>query len=396
MAQTGQRAWDLHFAGRGDLETVVSKTTRGFDPDNPGKIIARLHKGDPVVYMATDQYDPNPVVKYNNQMVRIAFNNMVKPSSIETVELHPHKFDIDSKKYSLKRYVDTIRDSIADRDDLAPHLKLYTHELVQNALGHTSKSDVQYIYKHNRQHIPLAPINTQFGEVLGPVHLIANNALRDKGINLAKTARIWFPTDPVYPTIDYEIHDRGRKYAFSAKSGFTTNTVKPSDVLEHINVDPELKRKWQRTEQYKMLQILDEYPSIQGPAVVAATFGHKYPQLSGITMKGATSLSRNGYDKVEFAGYFNKHRNIGDSATPLALAYHIEQTLVRLSRSQISFKEIFIASSENNVIYVRFSIDANGSPRWHVKVADDFKTRRVALRGKNSTTRNSDKLGLQP
>ena len=158
----------------------------------------------------------------------------------------------ESKRWSLREYNKKVYDAIEDRKDLKPELKSYLYCLVEYYNGNKSKQELADIFAKVKNDIPLNDINKDFGEVLGPIGIINQQMMKPKGITFSSNARIYVPIRPNEPLMDYGIEDRDRLYTISAKSGKTTNTVKPGDIIDLLSKVPEKLRYWKTTQQFKI------------------------------------------------------------------------------------------------------------------------------------------------
>ena len=249
-----------------------------------------------------------------------------------------------------------------------------------------------------KDEIPLNDINKDFGEVLGPVAILNQGLLQNKKISLSKgSTKIYVPSRPNEPLMDYGLIQGDKTYIISAKSGTTTNVVKPQDILSLLAKDPKKVKKWAKTKQYRLLQILSENSILVGPVKAVAEF---YPDL--ISKSAADSFSSKDYDKKGFAKFFSKTLYFKDKKdpTPNEIMYECEKIIQDESKNgDLKLADIFSDAIENQVIYVKFEINKRGLGDWSVTTSDDFKNikdhRPVYLRSKNGYTRASDRMGIQ-
>jgi hypothetical protein len=186
----------------------------------------------------------------------------------------------------------------------------------------------------------------------------------------------------------------------SAKSGKTTNLVKPGDILSLINKTDKLKKKWQNQLQYKIFEVLNNESIIMGP-IAAVSF--IYPKLitpkaientRGMLAKGYDDFN---YDLVGMAGFISQNDYLKAKKKPTLneIMYECEKVIQSESKSKLDFTEIFKDAIKNQVIYVKFELSSTGEPEWKAIVSDDLKAQSIFLRSKNGYTRKSDRMGVQ-
>ena len=400
MASTGSTAWTKHFRGKGDVDTLMKKDSPLYDPANPNRrITGTLKKGTKITYLDSSKYESKALVKESatGKIYRVTFDNIQKPGSVGRVDLKPQAFGIDESLYTATQLKTKLLDGIEERSDLSPELKNFLTELVlYTSKTKTTPTDLVRAYNRN---LPIAEINKDFGEALGPFAIIKDNILRTKGITVTTQAKAYFPKRPNEPLMDYGIKVGEKMLVVSAKSGATTNTVKPSDVLGLLAKNDTKKRKYETTDQYKVLQKLDEGTTVTGPVLVGAYLASRgigNGKFTGLTEAAAATITKTDYDVGLFANYLNAQPDLNDP-TALELVYNIERDIVAMSKTQsLNFTQIFKDAVFEEVIYVKFELSATGMPQFKTFVSEDFEATTVALRTKNARTRSADKIGLQP
>lgn len=273
----------------------------------------------------------------------------------------------------LKSYASRLMNSIQSTSKLSDLQKEFLFALVEDSssTNTNSKAKVKKMMSAVGEGITLNTINNDFGEVLGPLAIVSRGLLPID----VKTAVVNIPGRSNEPLLDYKITDSKREYKISAKSGTTTNTLKPGDVVNLIKNDDFLKKKWGKSLQYKVLEILNDGSTKQGP------------------IDAAMYLKDNGYEKnfswLKTATYTEQIRQ------------KCEDTIVQISKELIDFTEIFSDSTTSKIFYVKFKIVPLGTIEWQfVETARDKKeekksSKRVVFRSKNFVGRAKDKLGFQ-
>ena len=214
-------------------------------------------------------------------------------------------------------------------------------------------------------------------------------------ITFSSNARIYVPIRPNEPLMDYGIEDRDRLYTISAKSGKTTNTVKPGDIIDLLSKVPEKLRYWKTTQQFKILEQLRDASIVMGPIRAVASL---HPKL--IDPKAAARTEKNKYDISDFINFISQNEYLSKQKDPniIQIMYECEKMLQNLTKTaKIDMNEIFKDAIEEKVIYVRFEVGSNGTGVWEVTMSDDIMTKgkRTFLRTKNGYTRAADRMGIQ-
>lgn len=275
-------------------------------------------------------------------------------------------------------YYNAVVSAINDTDKLDDSQKEVLLALTADAAGssQTTKARVKKVMKSIGQTLPLNTINNDFGEVLGPLAIASRGLLPiQRG-----SAVVRIPGRSNEPLLDYKITDAKKEYKISAKSGETTNTLKPGDVINLIDSAGKTDKnyyhkKWKKTPQYAVLQILDQGTTKQGP------------------IDAADWLKDHGYKQ-----YFSWLKNTNYTEE---LRQRCEDTIVKISREAIDFSEIFSDATTSKVYYVKFRMSLTGDIEWKlVETAQDKKEeqkarKRVTFRSKNFVGRAKDKLGFQ-
>jgi len=406
MASTGQAAWTKYYQGKGDIQTVMKKDSAMYDAENGTKKIANVPAGTPVTYFATKKYESKALIEctINRKKLsgRVIFDNIVKPNvkSSGAASLKPQAFNVGETKYSFSTYKTTVLTSISERKDLSGPVRSYLEALFKHYSGTNSSTQaVTKIYKGASDSLPLNDINKDFGEVLGPVAILQLGLLRSKNILLSRnSAKIYVPSRPNEPLMDYALIDGETQYTISAKSGSITNVVKPADIISLLSKNPKKLRKWSTTNEFQLLQILANNNALTGPIKAVAKFNPKM-----LSENAANSVTRDSYDEKAFAAIFsnNAYLKLKKKPTVNEIMYECEKIIQSQTKDgTFNMTDIFSDAIENQVIYVKFSIDARtGLADWDVISSEDIRKVKsgapVYLRSKNGYTRATDKMGIQ-
>ena len=240
-----------------------------------------------------------------------------------------------------------------------------------NSPDAATKLKMKKMMKNLGQTIQINTVNNDFGEVLGPIAIRSHSLLPID----YRSAVVRIPGRSNEPLLDYKITDNKNEYKISAKSGTTTNTLKPADVLSLINENPKLKKKWGKGPEYAIIKLLNEGTTKQGPID------------TGMWMKN------NGFES-EFAWLKN---NVYTEES----RQKCEDTIVKISRESIDFTPLFKDATESKIFYVKFRMTIMGEVEWKLvetpkDKSEEKKTqKRVSFRSKNFVGRAKDKLGFQ-
>jgi hypothetical protein len=385
MASSGAQALAKYYQGKGDIPTTVKTAGSALDLD--GKATGtQLAAGTPVLVLKTTEYDSRPQIRVSiggrAQTVRFKFDALVKPGNKASAatSLKPQAFDVvTSNPIQLSEYLRRSKAAAEERTDLDGPLKSYLLLLLDYWGGRSAaKAKILPLYQKIQNDIPINDVNKDFGEVLGPLAVLKHNILagtgHEKDINA--TSGIFIPARPNEPLMDYKVGP----VVISAKSGTTTNTVKPADIIDLLAKKPALLRKYKPTAEFQILTMLNENSILDGPIVAAKyLLGKKY----------ASWKSNNAYLK----GKKGKE-------TDNELMYECEKYLQNESKTGgLNFTKLFADAIKGNVVYVKFEVDASGIGKFQSIVSKDLLSlaqgKRPYLRGKNGYTRASDRMGIQ-
>ena len=222
--------------------------------------------------------------------------------------------------------------------------------------------------------IPISTINNDFGELLGPLAIINKNLIKEipsSGVS------IFVPFRGNFPLLDYKLIVNGNKntvFKISAKSGDTTNTLKPGDVLNLLEEEPKLLKKYKDSVQFNIVKILNENTVKLGP-IEAIKF-----------------LKTKDFKKASF---------INPSSTYTEqLRQQCENLLVSISKEDLDFTGMFNDATNAKIHYIKFQLGSDGTPIWSYiepqKNRPKLGNKRIAFRSKNFIGRAADKLGFQP
>jgi hypothetical protein len=405
VASSGVTAWAKYYQGRGNLPTMMKKESPIYDVTDTNKNIGTITAGTKIIYISSKTYESKALVEipqYNGRgshFVRVSFDAIAKPGvrASAAVSLKPQSFGIGEQKYLISEYAKVVANHIEDRKDLTPELRSYLAAIFDYyATGNTTADQVTAIFNAVKSDIPINDINKDFGEVLGPVACYKLQLFKSKGIVLSNAARVYVPERPNEPLMDYGLYDGKKQYIISAKSGTTTNTVKPSDILNLLKKNPKKATKWNKSKEWKLLQMLAENSILVGPIkAVAAIYGI-------IPTEAANTVTRLKYDEKAFAKFIkeNDYLKTKNKPTVNEIMYECEKLIQKDTKEgNLNMNEIFSAAIAESVLYVKFLLDPSGVGTWKVTASDDVSNikshGRAFLRTKNGYRRAADRMGVQ-
>lgn len=403
MATSGAAAWQKHFRGKGDIQTRLKKESEVYDISSKTKLSYKLPVGTEVTYLKSSAYDSKAAISVKKGRsyisVRVPFDNIAKPGvkSSGASSLKPQAFGVsDSVKYSIDDYTKLISNNIEERKDLSPELKVYLKALVDHSAEKITDSKLSKIYNEVSSDLPLNDIKKDFGEVIGPIAIFKKKLFANKKITLSTRAKVQVPLRPNEPLMDYAIIDGDQTYIISAKSGETTNVVKPKDIIDLIGKKDKTLKKWKNSKEYNVLNLLAENNTLIGPIKAV---GFMEPNL--IDYENVGDTARN-FNQESVGNFINQNEYLSKKTKPTIneIMYECEKYIQKKSSSgDLDINSIFADAILSSVIYVKFDISSNGTGSWDVIVSDDIKKqkngKKAYLRTKNGYTRAADKMGVQ-
>jgi hypothetical protein len=380
MASSGAETWRKYYQGKDELATTIKKAGVAYDSD--GHITAlRLEAGTSCVVLPMKVYDTKPEIRITiggrDKIVRFKIDDITKPGNKASAatSLKPQMFNVVTPTpIQLAAYKKRLLEAIEERTDLDGPLKSYLIQLSEYWGGTLlAKDKAAKLWTKLQTQLPVGDINKDFGEVLGPMAVIKHSILTGTGFEkgISSTSGIWIPARPNEPLMDYKVGD----VVISAKSGKTTNTVKPSDILGLLDKSAARKRAHVDTKEYKVMQILDENPHKVG-AIEATKYllGKKYN------------------------AWLTANTALKGKYTDSDLTYECEKYISNETRTGgLNYTKLFADAIKGRVVYVKFELDATGVGKFDTIVAADIiksaTGSRPYLRSKGRGS--GEKLGIQ-
>ncbi len=398
MATSGAAAWLKYYSGKGDVPTVMRLDAPILDKDGHPKNEV-IKAGTDVTVLKTGAYEAKPLIstkKYGT--IRVPFDSIAKPgiTASSAPSLKPQAFGLKDVHYPVTEYIKIVMDNIQDRKDIDGKTKAYLEALFTYYSQAPNSKNLARVKATFDKSIRIADVEKDFGEVLGPIAIIKHGLLAPYKVKLSSSAKIYVPSRPNEPLLDYSVIDGNRTYVISAKSGTTTNVVKPDDILGLLKKNPKVLALWKSKKEYKILEALGNNSILAGPIVALAQLGKIPKAAADEAVKVATNKGR--LDPVPFKDFIKSNtylRGLRRAPTLNEVMYEAEKMISDLSKTTINFTPIFKDAIAGKVIYVKFSIKNDGPGVWQVITAKELANEKIYLRSKNGYTRASDRMGVQ-
>jgi len=402
VSSTGAMAWNKHFKDKCPILTTIKKESIVYNQDN--KPVGRVRANQPVIALESKIYlEKYPVQLTDKRIVYVTFNNIQKPKSkrISGIKLKPQDFKAFQNKtlWKSKDLAKALVDEIEERQDLDPSLKTYLIAITKYyaKLNNTSPQDVDSVYSSSMP--GLAEIQKDYGEILGALAAINYGLLSQTGIRLNESNFLEFPLRGNEPIVDYYIHTGKNKLSISAKSGSTTNTLKPADVITLLGKN---NSKWNTKPIYKVMELVrdksvTEFPFYALNLIKPNIITNKALQEVSSKFKNVNFQS----DKYQYHLFDSVYKYLGLNITkPLKIGelfYRVEKSIVNSLNEKYSPDDIFKDAINGLVIYVKFQISSqNKHGKFEVMTSDMMKpNKKIKWRSKNYAGKAADKVGFQ-
>lgn len=256
----------------------------------------------------------------------------------------------------------------------------------------------------------ISDIKNYFAEVMGPIWASERGLIP----GLKSSDYTYYSPSDTERLYDFKVFKGQQEILISNKQKTGgTNTLKPGDVIDLVNKDQNLIKKWKKTKYYKVFQILDNSNVVSGPIKAIA---EHYPDLvsvkpteyesviSQLTQNDVTlekvpksiiNLINN--DPVAAA----KYKETGKVSGTM-LNFIFEKLLVKQSELDSMYHELFVDVTEGNVLFLKFDLNQKGKLAFLIENPRQSE-KKAKLRSKQGVERRSstgrlklDKLGFQP
>ena len=423
-ARTGNLAWRVHFQGLNRNTRIKGPSTTVFDQEG-NKLGVPLSMGTDAIYIdnlsgshpndsqgSSEMRKKVVAIQVREETYYVDVNDLIKPASLNNVDLKPQEFGL-SGQYTLTNYVSSLKSSIRSRQDIKGDLQDYLLDLVDyEMMGSGNLSG------YNTTDLPMASIEKEFGEALGPIFCIkrglsskVDKSGKSYGVNQSSLINI---VGKGVKTKDYElINTDGRIINVSAKGGTSSsNTLKPSSIMEIVDADPRLKSRiesYGRT-QLNIIRTLNENNALLGPIRAANSLGY-YSALSRFVpstgIRNADFISgklQQAYEPMfltadsEVAKRYREKQKTGGTFTYRTLTWCHENFLIKYSlesSNQSIFTRIVNDVTSSNLFFVKLNFSSQ-VPTFSVLMPGSGSINNVKFRQKNTKfDSGGEKLGFQ-
>ena len=423
-ARTGNLAWRVHFQGLDRNTRIKTGSTVVFDEEG-NRLSVPLTMGTDVTYIdnlsgshpndsqgSSEMRKKIVAIQVSEETYYVDVNDLVKPASLNNVDLKPQKFGL-SGQYTLTNYVSSLKSSIRSRQDINGDLQDYLLDLVDYEMMGSGN-----LTGYNTADLPMASIEKEFGEALGPIFCIKRGLVgkvdksgRSYGVNQSSLINI---VGQGVKTKDYElINTDGRVINVSAKGGTaSSNTFKPSSIMEIVDADSRLRS---RIEAYGRIQLdvirtLNDNNAILGPIRAANALGYYSAQSNFLPSTGIQNANfisqelQRTYEPMfltadtDIANRYREKQRTGGTFTYRTITWCHENFLIRYSLESANrtiFSRIVNDVTSSNLFFVKLNFSGQ-IPSFSVLMPGSGSINNVYLRQKNTKFGGGgEKLGFQ-
>ena len=417
-ARTGNLAWKVHFQGLDRKTKIRRPSTTVFDQEG-NKLNVPLMMGTDATYIDNlSESHPNDsqsasverkkvvAIRVGQDTYYVDVNDLIKPASLNKVKLSPQSFGLGGTS-TLSNYVSNLKSSIKSRQDIKGDLEDYLTDLVDYEMTGTGN-----LSGYNTTDLPMASIEKEFGEALGPIFCIKKGLL-GKSLGVNQSTQINIVGEGV-KTKDYElINTDGKIINVSAKGGTSSsNTYKPSSIMEIVDPDPRLQSRINQygATQLNVIRTLNNNSAILGPIKAANALGYFNAQASLLPSTGVRNSSfiskqlQKAYEPMfltadsEIAKRYREKEKTGGTFTYRTITWCNENFLIKYSlksANQKIFSRIVNDVTSSNLFFVKLNFSSQ-VPTFNVLFPGSGSINNVKFRQKNTKfDGGGEKLGFQ-
>ena len=417
-ARTGNLAWKVHFQGLDRKTKIRRPSTTVFDQEG-NKLNVPLMMGTDATYIDNlSESHPNDsqsasverkkvvAIRIEQDTYYVDVNDLIKPASLNKVKLNPQSFGLGGTS-TLLNYVSNLKSSIKSRQDIKGDLEDYLTDLVDYEMTGTGN-----LSGYNITDLPMASIEKEFGEALGPIFCIKKGLL-GKSLGVNQSTQINIVGEGV-KTKDYElINTDGKIINVSAKGGTSSsNTYKPSSIMEIVDPDPRLQSRINQygATQLNVIRTLNNNSAILGPIKAANALGYYNAQSSLLPSTGVRNSSfiskqlQKAYEPMfltadsEIAKRYREKEKTGGTFTYRTITWCHENFLIKYSlksANQKIFSRIVNDVTSSNLFFVKLNFSSQ-VPTFNVLFPGSGSINNVKFRQKNTKfDGGGEKLGFQ-
>ena len=392
-ATTGDRNWNKNWKGRGDQNTFIKVNSAVIYEETGIKSNAILTKGQSVTYIdAQSDNHLRVAIKVGETIYRTKIDNLVKPDSIGAIDLKPQSFGVVGRVFNLSDYITTLKKNIQSRDDIKGELEEYLLDLV-NAVEFGQSGISGYDFSK----IPIATIEKDFGEALGPIYCI-KRGLTNKNLGITQATTIFIPSFGSEPLVDYILRNpSGISVRVSAKGSKISNTLKPRFLVPPVRETPALAQRHLNSTEFQVLGLLHDYSTNEGVIRAALLLGKISQQSFNLISNFANSTILSENARQAFSDLIDGNLNTKGRKTinMRQLSRLCEGIVIKYSQDKSQkYTKIVNDVLNNDIVIVKLAI-TNGLPFFSVAQSYDGNISNITLRNKNSFVVGGEKLGFQ-
>ena len=423
-ARTGNLAWRVHFQGLDRNTRIKTPSTAVFDQEG-NRLNVPLMMGTDVTYIdnlsgshpndsqgSSEMRKKIVAIQVSEETYYVDVNDLIKPASLNNVDLKPQKFGL-SGQYTLTNYVSSLKSSIRSRQDINGDLQDYLLDLVDYEMMGSGN-----LTGYNTADLPMASIEKEFGEALGPIHCIKRGLVgkldkSGKSLGVTQATQINIVGQGV-KTKDYElVNTDGRTLNISAKGGkASSNTYKPASIMEIVDPDPKLQSRINQygATQLDVIRTLNNNSAILGPIKAASNLGYFNAQSSLLPATGLQNSNfisqklQKAYEPMfltadsEIARRYLEKQKTGTTFTYRTITWCHENFLIKYSLQsgiQNIFTRIINDVTSAGLFFVKLNFSGQ-VPTFSVLMPGSGSINNVYFRQKNTQFGGGgEKLGFQ-
>ncbi len=250
----------------------------------------------------------------------------------------------------------------------------------------------------------ISSIKNFFSEVSGPIWI------QEKGLlgNFRPSDKLFYSSSSNERLYDFIMYKGEDTILVSNKqSKGTTNTLKPDQVIDLVDRDDGLSKKWKHSIQYNVFETLDRNNVILGPIKAIADYYPNYLPISRSDyLRVMSQMSSN--DAVIHkppASFMSLIRNNPDTLSRLLetgevsgkmINFLFEKVLIQQSVDDPKYNELFLDITDGNIFLLKFDLNTKGIIDYGI-FNPRKSSKRAVLRSKQGVhaIKNLGKLGFQ-
>ena len=408
-ASRGNENFLKNWRGMGSFQTNIRTITAPYyrkDSDNNNYIKeGNINKGTIVTYEDSETLEhTRAAIRIGNDIFYTNIDNLVKPKSLNVVNLTAQSFGLGGTTKTVFDYKDSLIEGINSRSDIKGDLKEYLLELIDYA-----DTGQQSISGYDIEPYMVNFIIKQFGETIGPIYCI-RRGLSKFNLNVNNGTRIYIPSSLSEPLLDYILISGDRQIKVSAKGRGSTNTLKMVSLVPPILNNPRLLGKYNNDIHFNVMRFIHENSMILGPIRACYLLGFiNLQQLQILNTNSQYAIPRlpdGNLDPVKFnilsPLILKDARIMGQVAlrigiTTKEISFLCEKLVINFSKqsqNSIKFTKVVKDVLESELYFAKFNISNNTASFNIQATTGSAGINNLFFRTKNGYMSKSDKLGF--